>query len=198
MNVPVTINVGGCYEEQTGDMACGKAYQNLIDCGLVACSGCPDGDMKAYNDCLASSNTGACAAEVTSYQSACTAIMDKYTAARAVCEPTDQMYLFEGSIAVFCGGAGGDGGSASGSSGSDTGSSGGPNPPPGDATKDGSSNGGSSSSSSGCAMSDASSDLSPIAIALAAAAVVVSRRRSAGSRSTRSAPRTSRSPSRRT
>jgi hypothetical protein len=87
----------------TGDAACGKAIQNLLDCEFTACDGCPAGDQTAFSNCIKKSDTGACKGEVTTLQTVCGAVdMTVLVAAQNACEPTAAKYLFEGPVRIQC------------------------------------------------------------------------------------------------
>ncbi len=108
------VNVGGCYALVTGSAACGKALQLSRDCSLAECVDCIDN--ASYTHCA----TIACGEETTAYGTECAAVDPAmFAAAQAACEPSDEVYDFDGPVRVMCmagrdAGADGDAGSDAG------------------------------------------------------------------------------------
>ncbi|MBX3186049.1 MAG: hypothetical protein KF819_03500 [Labilithrix sp.] len=97
------LNVGGCVAIATGNEACGKAYQNWVDCRISACSTCPGGEPRAVQSCLSKANDGACKAAFTEVGTVCGE--DKVADAEKACKGSK--YIFEGPIKAQCIGSGG-------------------------------------------------------------------------------------------
>jgi len=99
------LNVGGCIAIASNKDACGKAYQQWVDCRFEACGECPDGDSNAFQKCLsaASKKGAACFAAFEAVVPQCG---DDQTVsdAEAACDNTK--YIFEAPIRAQCIGLG--------------------------------------------------------------------------------------------
>jgi hypothetical protein len=93
------VNRGGCIEIASGKEACGRAYQNVAECRLAACTDTcdtPDGFTKCLQD-VEGIFTGPCKAAYSSLEKECGTDLPKYEAS---CKGTS--YTFEGPIKVQC------------------------------------------------------------------------------------------------
>jgi hypothetical protein len=68
----LTQNIGACYAIRSGNVACGKARQNVFDCQFFACATCPD--TASFKACETQVLTGACSFLVQAVQTACAGV----------------------------------------------------------------------------------------------------------------------------
>ena len=110
-----TVDRGGCIEAAGGNEACGKAYQQVNECRLVACLPTSQGGRGTcttqgdFEDCLADSQgifRGPCKDAFDAMTKSCGDDLDTYEDACG-----GKTYTFEGPIKVMCGG-GEEGGGA--------------------------------------------------------------------------------------
>jgi hypothetical protein len=91
-------NVGGCIALQTNN-ACGKAYQNLHECALEACKGCPAGDAQALQMCRSNSTAPGkpCSTALATRDADCGAALPNAEVACA-----GATFIFEGPVKFQC------------------------------------------------------------------------------------------------
>lgn len=92
---PVRVNRGACVALYTGDDMCGKAYQNLFDCGMQACSDCDPTALTSCRAATTSSSSGPCKSGFDARTSACISLDPS-----AMCP--EGKYGFEASIVFQC------------------------------------------------------------------------------------------------
>ena len=93
----VKVNSGGCIAIASGNIACGKSYQNMIDCRRKACADCPAGTL-AMQKCLSSESNVPCKQALDAVGMICGDVV--VANAEAAC--LGDKFSFEGPIKAQC------------------------------------------------------------------------------------------------